>query len=1504
MRLYNGATLLIELKYQPSGSDSWGSDPGTSDVELTYLDSTKVAHRQNRPGRPRRNLTGPRTSVNGRRSRLRNSRSQLSLASMISDSDEEEFGRSKPRPAARGRPSHETRTVAQKKINYSDAAGLEESISDDSDDRITRLRKRKRSLTGFSGRSKTRKLLRGPRRPDPSSDDEDEDEGVRRSSRNVRSRHNMRELGEDEITEIAATGSAVKYIGAKESFKILPDDNEFRLRHSQTCDTCFEPDDSEEKGILIYCQGCSSSCHQKCLGSRNSREHLVTKIGNKDFVLQCRRCIHVSKQKDSLAPDQGLCFSCHESGNSTSVFRDRKSNKEEQKDREENGGEDPITDVPPDLVNNHENVLFRCQECHRACHLHHLPPRGDSTIAEGSEDEISASRFKEYSGTWSCKDCSEAPAKVESLVAWRPTNLDNYQPGLPTDEVDEDAKEYLIKWKKLSYFEVRWMPGAWVWGVTAAPMRKAFAKRDNSNNLPKMSTEEAVPEEYLRVDIVLDVDYKDVVRQPTEKVAKARIKEVNQALIKFKGLGYEDVVWMKPPRQEDTERWTDFKAAYDDWVMGFFIRQPIQKDLRSHLVQMRKQDFEKSLVMKKQPESLTGGEMMGYQMDGLNWLYYQWYKQQNAILADEMGLGKTIQVIGFLAALKQVHGCWPFLVVVPNSTCPNWRREIKTWAPSLRVVTYFGAAEARKLTYKYELFRKDTKDLNCHVVVTSYDTAQDDEFRKIFRGVRWAGMIVDEGQRLKNDKNLLYVALNALKPPFKLLLTGTPLQNNARELFNLLQFLDPNINAEEMDEKYATLTKENIAKLHEKLRTFFLRRTKAEVLKFLPSMAQIILPVSMTTLQKKLYKSILAKNPELIRHIIGASKKSLGKTERTSLNNILMQLRKCLCHPFVYSQTIEERTTNPVAAHRNLVEASSKLQLLEIMLPKLQERGHRVLIFSQFLNMLDVVEDFLDGLGLFYQRLDGNINSLQKQKRIDEFNAPESPLFAFLLSTRAGGVGINLATADTVIILDPDFNPHQDIQALSRAHRIGQKKKVLVFQLTTRASAEEKILQIGKKKMALDHVLIEQMDAEDDAGMDLESILRHGTEALFKDDESENIRYDSASVAKLLDRSQIENTQTDKDNSAESQFSFAKVWVNDKGVLEDGMQDLSDDAHTPDPSVWDAILKERERKAAEEAEERVQDFGRGRRKRQVCQRPTLRILFLTTFRLWIMLSRPTTIPNPQCGIGSLVESKDTKIRIATLTFRHSMRVRTMLLVAKRDIQMIPCKSLRSLHDVRLKLWLDRKDRKYHLSMAKAGSSHFILISETLGLTTYIAGNFTRAKVPPLAPNGVPFSGSTIGAGAPAEALTQCIACGGSHQTGYCPLKLAGAEFCNLCGLPHYGHQRSCPHLNSVTQLRAMIEAIKHSPEPMEIKNEAKKRLVGIIGDLTQRRRQKEQRQKEQKQMERSAHQQVQTKDAQALRLSDVTGHYGANGIQYMNGAGEGKENRVGGPYIGLPPSRQ
>lgn len=424
--------------------------------------------------------------------------------------------------------------------------------------------------------------------------------------------------------------------------------------------------------------------------------------------------------------------------------------------------------------------------------------------------------------------------------------------------------------------------------------------------------------------------------------------------------------------------------------------------------------------------------------------------------------------------------------------------------------------------------------------------------------------------------------------------------------------------ASDLDEEYAVLTKENLPDLHDLIRPFFLRyvlrakqnhpllltdcrRTKLQVLKFLPPMAQVILPVTMSVVQKKLYKSILAKDPGLIRSIFGQTKSVLRPTERGSLNNILMQLRKCLCHPFIYSSAIEERSVTEAALYRNLVDASGKFQLLEIMLPKLRERGHRVLIFSQFLNQLDLIEDFLHGLDLPFGRLDGTISSLEKQKRIDAYNAPNSDLFAFLLSTRAGGVGINLATADTVIIMDPDFNPHQDIQALSRAHRIGQKKKVLVFQLMTKNSAEEKIVQIGRKKMALDQALIESMGTEDDAGVDLESILKHGAAALFNDDDRDDIHYDSASVDKLLDRTQVENTDTDDEKTAESQFSHARVWANDKGTLTADIKDTDLDAapSAPNFSVWEKILKQREADAALEATRNMQTFGRGKRTRQV-----------------------------------------------------------------------------------------------------------------------------------------------------------------------------------------------------------------------------------------------------------------------------------------------------------------
>ncbi|KAK5164948.1 uncharacterized protein LTR77_009613 [Saxophila tyrrhenica] len=1019
---------------------------------------------------------------------------------------------------------------------------------------------------------------------------------MRHSGRSTRHRGDMEEVGENNIywsdssDEMTRAPPKPKVVAVREQFKTPPRNDDFRMRHNQECESCgngmnFSP--------LIYCQGCTLAYHKGCLGTRSTREHLVTKLEGGDSVLQCRRCVAVACKKDPTAPDQGKCADCREHGNACLPFRPRKTTAQEQKEREENDGVDPIYDVDASRINKADNVLFRCLSCWRAFHFEHLPSRSDIMDMDGDVDP--EQRLREYSRDWRCKDCLDMPAKVSGIIAWKPLDEDSYDPGVSVEAIDEDEKAYLVKWDAMSYFRACWMPGAWVWGVTAAAMRKAFMKRDDSQH-PKMRTEDAIPEDCLRTDIVLDIKYTSIVHIRTEAIDMARIREIDKALIKYKGLGYEDAVWEAPPLPDDGDRWNDFVMAYNDWIMGRYIRPPKPSTLKSRLDKARHQDFAK-LEKKAQPEKIEGGELMKYQIEGLNWLYYKWFTQKNAILADEMGLGKTIQIICFLATLVAEWSCFPFLVVVPNSTCPNWRREIKRWAPKLRVVAYYGSAASRDLANKYELFPEGSKELRCHIVITSYDAASDPSITRFFKSVNWQGLVVDEGQRLKNDKGLLYSALSALKIPFKILLTGTPLQNNQRELFNLLHFLDDSHDAAQLEQEFADLDTDKIVKLHDMIRPFFLRRTKAQVLTFLPPMAQIIVPVSMTIVQKKLYRTILAKNPDLMKAIFSAEAPLKG-AEKASLSNILMQLRKCLCHPFVYNNSIEEKNVSHGMSHRNLVDASSKLKILELLLPRLKERGHRVLIFSQFLDMLDCVEDFLDGMELQYQRIDGRINALNKQKRIDEFNAPDSQSFAFLLSTRAGGVGINLASADTVIILDPDFNPHQDIQALSRAHRIGQHKKVLCFQLVTRASAEERIMQMGRKKLALDHVLIQEMDADDADQNDLVSILRHGASELFEDNGDQDITYDGASVDRLLDRSHMENTRSGEDTSAETQFSYARVWANDQGALQDEMvETVNDELQAPNPKVWSNILRDRERVAAEEAAARADAYGRGRRTR-------------------------------------------------------------------------------------------------------------------------------------------------------------------------------------------------------------------------------------------------------------------------------------------------------------------
>ncbi|CRL21083.1 SNF2-related [Penicillium camemberti] len=1272
--------------------------------------------------------------------------------------------------------NYQTRREDSSSVEIED---LDES-SDDEDDEAPTKRRHLRRGVQKGRKQRTREW---------SEQSSASDTGKRASSRLRQTRRrNMKErLEDDEYSEREVEQPKQKFSGAREQFRELPLDNEFRQCHSQLCAQCGNEDHDPEKGALVFCQGCIVSYHQGCLGDRSSRKHLVTKVDDGDFILQCSRCLGIKHQEHDMKPHLGHCAVCRDEGPMSQPLRETLSSQAEQQLREANNGIDPITHVDMSRVNNVDNVLVRCfgdtHSCKRAFHLQHLP-----NMAEKDRADIDPAN-------WQCDVCSESPPganPIHVIVAWRPKKPEVNAVPLLVEMIPEIDKEYLIKWNKMSYFRVTWLTGDWVWSKAPAGQMKSFLKSDRSTK-PIMTTAEAVPEDNLRVDIIFDVEYHT---EPESQADRANAEMVKRAYVKYKGLTYEDSVWEEPPSQTDTARWEDFQTALTDRVLREDIHPPKPKDLQSRLKDARREEFDQSLMMTAQPALVTGGQLMEYQLDGVNWLLYMFFTQKNAILADDMGLGKTIQVLTLFSALIEQLDCFPFLVVVPNATVPNWRREIKSWSPDVRVVTYYGSAFAREMTREHEMFHKNGT-LCCHVVIASYESMADDGAKRVLSSVNWAGLVVDEGQRLKNDKTQLYERLRRMKFGFKLLLTGTPLQNNIRELFNLVQFIDPTYNAEKLEAQYGgALDKEDIRELHDMIRPFLLRRTKAEVLPFLPPMVQIIIPISMSVVQKKLYKSILRRSPQLIKAICKKQTGQLKKAERHNLNNILIQLRKCLCHPFIYNRDIEEQTLDTQLSHRRLVEASGKLQLLNLMLPRLRERGHRVLIFSQFLENLDIVEDFLTGLGLQYCRLDGRLSSREKQQQIDQFNEPDSPFFAFLLSTRSGGVGINFATADTVIIMDPDFNPKQDMQALSRAHRIGQKNTVLVFHLVVRASVEEKIMQKGKTKMALDHVLIDRIEADEDEE-DLESILKHGAQALFNDDNSADITYDNPSIDKLLDRSQAEQAEQvanegSSNQNEQVQFNFARVWQKDQGSLEE----VTETEDTPvDITAWEKILQEREREALEEANRQAEGLGRGKRKRGAPRYNT------------IIEGVDDDDENP-----SSPKQPPTKMRKGTADDKEYQAPDDGD-ETESDLGGDP---MVTAYDGIEPMGTGVGGEETGPGAVQGGAVEEVAVVNA----EQRARAFRRVESPPPV--------AQIGTDGVQNASPPCAACQQQHIPGCCPLRRAGVEFCGLCGLAHLGGRRACPHMQSTVQVTRMLEALEKSTEAPSLIYGAKKYLQGIL----------------------------------------------------------------------------
>lgn len=533
-----------------------------------------------------------------------------------------------------------------------------------------------------------------------------------------------------------------------------------------------------------------------------------------------------------------------------------------------------------------------------------------------------------------------------------------------------------------------------------------------------------------------------------------------------------------------------------------------------------------------QPKCIPSGmKLTSYQLIGLNWLVLLHNRGINGILADEMGLGKTIQVIAFLAYLRErlnLHR--HHLIIVPSSTLDNWEREFDTWCPDIKLLQYYGNQDYRAQIRHFVARNPDEVD----VVLTTYNIAQNPEDRKLFKRLGFEYIIFDEAHMLKNMKSGRYQGLIKIKSRRRILLTGTPLQNNLIELMSLLVFTMPRMlmskishvetlfSAASRDEGGRTqFERERIEQAKKIMKPFVLRRLKEDVLRQLPKKSEETILVAMSETQTKLYKQLesslkreIKDHLEVLDDDNSFAEDSIEDVKKGS--GMLMAMRRLANHPLL---TLNKYTTTKLKqmaslmlrepTHRdankdlifedmsvmhdyelhqlcknfNSIEHfklpnedildSGKFQQLDKLLDNIKKSGQRCLIFSQFTMMLDIMEEYMNIRQFSYLRLDGQTKVSDRITLIDEFNN-DSDILVFLLSTKAGGLGINLTSASVVIIHDIDFNPYNDKQAEDRSHRLGQTKNVTVYKLISKDSVEEGMLEIAKEKLRLGKNMSEQ----------------------------------------------------------------------------------------------------------------------------------------------------------------------------------------------------------------------------------------------------------------------------------------------------------------------------------------------------------------------------------------------------------------------------------------------
>ncbi|XP_030879738.1 chromodomain-helicase-DNA-binding protein 7 isoform X2 [Leptonychotes weddellii] len=718
-----------------------------------------------------------------------------------------------------------------------------------------------------------------------------------------------------------------------------------------------------------------------------------------------------------------------------------------------------------------------------------------------------------------------------------------------------EVEEFYVKYKNFSYLHCQWASVEDLEKDKRIQQKiKRFKAKQGQNKFLSEIEDELFNPDYVEVDRIMDF----------ARSTDERGEPVTHYLVKWCSLPYEDSTW-------------ELKQDIDQAKIEEFEKLMSREPETERVERPPADDWKKS---ESSREYKNNNKLREYQLEGVNWLLFNWYNMRNCILADEMGLGKTIQSITFLYEiyLKGIHG--PFLVIAPLSTIPNWEREFRTWT-ELNVVVYHGSQASRRTIQLYEMYFKDPQgrvikgSYKFHAIITTFEMILTD--CPELRNIPWRCVVIDEAHRLKNRNCKLLEGLKMMDLEHKVLLTGTPLQNTVEELFSLLHFLEPSRFPSEttfMQEFGDLKTEEQVQKLQAILKPMMLRRLKEDVEKNLAPKEETIIEVELTNIQKKYYRAILEKNFTFLS-------KGGGQANVPNLLNTMMELRKCCNHPYLINgaeeKILEEfkethNADSPDFQLQAMIQAAGKLVLIDKLLPKLKAGGHRVLIFSQMVRCLDILEDYLIQRRYPYERIDGRVRGNLRQAAIDRFSKPDSDRFVFLLCTRAGGLGINLTAADTCIIFDSDWNPQNDLQAQARCHRIGQSKSVKIYRLITRNSYEREMFDKASLKLGLDKAVLQSMSGRESATngvqqlskKEIEDLLRKGAYGALMDEEDEGSKFCEEDIDQIL----LRRTHTITIESEGKGSTFAKASF----VASGNRTDISLD----DPNFWQKWAKKAE----------------------------------------------------------------------------------------------------------------------------------------------------------------------------------------------------------------------------------------------------------------------------------------------------------------------------------------